>query len=165
MVESQSIKPLILKYLNVEKPLARQSEADLARLKKKALEKITFFNKYEDNWAFDVLLKFLFTHRYVLAQAKQRCPSPLSDTEELSQVRATRPSAVPSAEMLHQFLRSIKASHFLFCFMRAGLSDDLSFTEFMASPFTVKKSFVEAALQGTASEDEIRAVLAAALRY
>ncbi|KAI6095078.1 hypothetical protein F5141DRAFT_763453 [Pisolithus sp. B1] len=161
----EGIKPLVLKYLDVEKPLAHQSEADLLGLKKKSLEKITFFNKYEDNWAFDVLLRFLFTHRYALAQAKQWSPSPLSDTEEPSQVRATRPSAVPSAGMLHQFLRSIKASHFLFCFMRAGLSDDLSFTEFIASPFTVKKSFVEAALQGTASDDEIRAVLAAVLRY
>lgn len=161
----ESVKPLIVKYLDVEKPMMEQRERDLARLERKALEKITFLNKYEDNWAFDVLLRFIFTHRYQLVKAKQRSPTPLSDTEEPPQARAVRPSATPSAEMLRQFLRSIKASHFLFCFMNAGLSDDLSFTEFIASPYTVKKSFVEAALRNTASDDEVRAVLAAALRY
>lgn len=150
----EGVKPLALKYLDVEKPVSQQRERDLARLKKKALEKITFLNKYEDNWALDVLLKFIFVHRYGLVQAKQRSPAPLSDAAERTQARAIRPSATPSAEMLCQFLRSIKASHFLFCFMNAGLSDDLSFTEFIASPYAVKKSFVEAALRNTASDDE-----------
>lgn len=161
----EGIKPLILKYLDVEKSFLYQSEADLARLKEKALTKITFFKKYEDAWIIDVLVRFVFTHRYALVEEKQRSPSSssLSDTEELTQ--ATESNAGPSAFMLNQFLKSIKASHFLFCFMRAGLHDDTIFTEFITSPWAVKKSFIEAALQRTASDDEVQAVLAAAQRY
>ncbi|KAI6046344.1 hypothetical protein EDC04DRAFT_3136523 [Pisolithus marmoratus] len=174
----EGIKPLILKYLDVEKSFLYQSEADLARLKEKALTKITFFKKYEDAWIIDVLVRFVFTHRYALVEEKQRSPSSssLSDTEELTQVhqhsspksspvKATESNAGPSAFMLNQFLKSIKASHFLFCFMRAGLHDDTIFTEFITSPWAVKKSFIEAALQRTASDDEVQAVLAAAQRY
>lgn len=63
--------------------------------------------------------------------------------------------------MLHQLLGSINAFHLLFFFMQQGLLDDDKFMNFLALPPTLKKKIVEVALQGTASDDEIQAVLVA----
>lgn len=151
---------MISSKIDFKTPFVMQKKTELKRLKKQICKSIPYLNRYEDHWPVDVIMERHF-HYHSRLSANRIVVEHLSTHEPEDVTTKSTASTNQDLGRLHRLLASTNTFHLSLALMRAGLSDNQQFQNFLNMPSCGRKSFLSFSLQGYAEPHEIDAIHAA----